>query len=744
MLMGVSGRVKDSSVSSERAGGQGRRKGFTQTHRGALCRAESGPRNMIWPTGGSGAAPAVVPGVVGGVFGGVVSRRKSGRRPGYLREQEEGRTPPVNPALCAETANHSAPLDPGPAPPPPLPHPPSPPCPWGVSSVTGLPPSLTGSAVPPPQPPDPLPHSSLGPHPAPPPARPAPALPERAVAAVTERPLDAAAGRWPSRGDPAVTPDPKDVHSDSDSDSASSLTSGYESASAPPLPCGEAWDALRRRYEAVLQECLHSSRRNAQIEAMMMKLQRLQQKAVLEDDYDTAERFGQKLEELGQERGSLQLGLPSRHPAVSHFLERLRRGVGAALQDTEGSRSSGARSESVVEERERRRGAPQDSQKRREQLVQEQQRVQEETQDLRSRLQELQERSQRLEAELQQEEEEPEEGVAPALRSSTPAQLQELSRALEDLVTSQHRAQICTQPPALLLRLQEQEAALKACIKETTAKVVMSQRVGGGLRRRVSVSEAQLLALQEAKLAAISGTCRKALQAELKVLHGERERLEGLASRLQALSSGTSRELARMKSQHCLLRQDLQQRQAQYESTQRENTLKYIELLEDKLHSCGNSVLERVWEADLEAPPPEPRPEPRPKQEQDCAMLTALGGRWCSETGLQHSEFTKKLEEFLFCMEDSQDPCDLAAEVTEVMERCELIGRRLETLEEQLQTAILDRDPALAHILILLTWSRAARLRSVTVAIRSQAQGRSRAGFRVSRTHSRGLRQSGC
>ncbi|KAJ8361425.1 hypothetical protein SKAU_G00179500 [Synaphobranchus kaupii] len=739
-----------------------------------------------YDTGGPGAAPGVVS--TGGS-----SHRRLGRRPGYLRLQDEDRRSPVYPTICAVSPSHSAPLEPGLASDPP----PS----SCVSHGGQRRPSHTPSVSNPAPLDRPLPHSSLRPDSPrgtdslPPPARdqftssfsfirlsltsdprtdrtpppspgPGAARTDQPVTAVTDKPLDPAGERWVSRessgghtaGHTAVTPELKDLLPDldscslsldsSDSASASSVTSGYESAtpcgggSATPCgggsatPCGDTWGALLRRYEGILQDCLHSNRTNAQIEAMMLKLQRLQQKAILEDDYDTAERFGQKLEELRGEKSSLRLGLPSRHPALSHLLERLRVGVCAALQETAGSHS-GEMQQVAVEERGR--GSPlgrdstQDPRKRREHLLQEKKLVQEEMQTLRCRMQELQRRSQRLEEELLQddqlgeellqEEEHLEEGVAPALRSCSPAQLQELSRALDDLVTSEHHAQIYAQPPPLLLRLKEQEEALKACIKETTAKVVMSQRVGGGLQRKVSASETQLLALHEAKLAAISGSdfsSAKELKAELKALYGERDRLESLARRLQALSSGNSRELARMKSEHSLLKQDLEHRQAQYETTQRENTLKYIELLEEKLHSCGNSVLERLWEADLEAchlllrapsccgPGGEevpatqaPPPEPHPKQEQDCAMLMALGGRWCSDTGLQHSEFTKKLEEFLFCMEDSQDPCDVNAEVTGVTEQCELIGRRLESLEEQLQTAISERDHALAHILTL-------------------------------------------
>ncbi|KAJ8393237.1 hypothetical protein AAFF_G00063090 [Aldrovandia affinis] len=560
--------------------------------------------------------------------------------------------------------------------------------------------------------------------------QPGPALPDESAVVVTDKPLDPSGPQWGNRegeGEPAVTPELKDLLPDSDScslsldssdsASASSLTSGYESAT----PCGgDGWDSVLKRYEGILQDCLHSNRTNAQIEAMMLKLQRLQQKAILEDDYDTAERFGQKLEELQREKSSLKLGLPSRHHVVSHFLERLRTGVHRALQEAVGS-DIGERRELVREEAGWRlpqdEEHTQDPRTQRDRLLQEKQLVQEETQELCCRLRALQERSQQLEQELLQEEqlEQPEEREGPALRSCTLTQLQDLGRVLDDLVTSEHRTKICTHPPPLICRLKEQEAALDTCIKETTAKVVMSQRLGGSLRRKVSASETQLLALHEAKLSAISGSdfsSAKELRTEMKALCGERDRLDGLVKRLQALSLGNSQELARMKGEHSLLRRDLEHEQAQFEKTQRENAVKYIELLEDRLHSCGNSAVERVWEADLEAchlllrglqhrapscsgpdskealDALEPRPQPRPKQEQDCAMLTALGGRWCPEADLQHSEFTKKLEEFLFCMEDNQleDPCDEAAEVTEVTEQCKLIHHRLESLEEQLQS----------------------------------------------------------
>ncbi len=83
------------------------------------------------------------------------------------------------------------------------------------------------------------------------------------------------------------------------------------------------------------------------------------------------------------------------------------------------------------------------------------------------------------------------------------------------------------------------------------------------------------------------------------------------------------------------------------------------------LCSCGGPALEHIWEADLEAchlllkgldqrtssisetqdlpsiPGSGSDVLPFTKEEADCAMLTALGGRWCPEADLQHSEFTK-------------------------------------------------------------------------------------------------------
>ncbi|XP_053730601.1 disrupted in schizophrenia 1 protein isoform X1 [Synchiropus splendidus] len=499
-----------------------------------------------------------------------------------------------------------------------------------------------------------------------------------------------------------------------DSDTASA-SSGYESAT-PALDQG--WDLLVKKHECVLQDCLQSNRTYTKIESMMLRLQRLQQKAILDDDYDAAERFGKKLQELSRERGDLQLALPSRQPSITLFLEQLGQVVHSVLQRTE---ARPARDDSELEV-----GEHQNSSERKERLLKQKEIVEEEMEELQEKLAELKNRSRSLELQIQQEEQqrEAEELEGSVLKNYTVTQLRELRRTLQDLVHSENRTQISVSPPAAIHRIQEQEQALNLSIKEATAKVVMSQRLGSSLRRKVSETETQLLALHEAKVAAVSGndfSGAKELTAEMKAVNLERERVEVLVKRLNSLSCGSSQELARMKEQRQQLRQELTEKEMLHETQLKDNATKYIELLEDKLHSCGCPGLERIWEADLEAchlflrglqlrtpscsgvemedlPVAEAHSQLRSKDEEDCAMLTALGGRWCPEADLQNSEFTKKLEEFLFCVEENHQE-DTHSETSDLMERCMQICDRLFTLEMDLKSAMENQDESLTESL---------------------------------------------
>lgn len=80
--------------------------------------------------------------------------------------------------------------------------------------------------------------------------------------------------------------------------------------------------------------------------------------------------------------------------------------------------------------------------------------MQEEIAELQQRLTELKDRSRRLEQQIQQEEQqvEAEELEGSMLKSCTVAQLRDMSRALQDLVTSENRRQISVSPPPSTLR----------------------------------------------------------------------------------------------------------------------------------------------------------------------------------------------------------------------------------------------------------------------------------------------------
>lgn len=537
---------------------------------------------------------------------------------------------------------------------------------------------------------------------------------------------------------------------DSDTASASSVTSGYESAT--PASTEQGWECVVKKYDQVLQECLQNNCTHTKIESMMLRLQRLQQKAILEDDYDAAERFGKKLEELCRERAALKLGLPSRQPAVDQFLQRLSAVVNSALERTDYAAQHRVSTELDGSDQS---DLSQGPQQRRNRLIQEKRLVELEMSELQQRLSELELRRRSLEQQIQDQEAEAESEdlETSVLKTYSVSQIQDLHRNLQDLLSSQDRSQITVSPPPSVLRLQEQEQTLNLSIKEATAKVMMTQRLGSSLRRKVSETETQLLALHEAKLAAISGndfSSAKQLKAEMKSVYQERERLEALTRRLQTLSSSSRDELSGLKEQRQRLRRELEDRQAQHESRLKDNATKYMELLEDRMQSYGCPGLERIWEADLEAchlflrglqlrtpslcgsdnalPPDLSKHNPpcskMNEEEEDCAMLTALGGRWCPDANLQNSEFTKKLEEFLFCVEDNA-PEDGVSEVgaTDLTEQCELISDRLMTLEEELQMAIHNRDQELTQSLEKEVQNVKATLQSMLAQLQKDEEG---------------------
>lgn len=81
----------------------------------------------------------------------------------------------------------------------------------------------------------------------------------------------------------------------------------------------------------MLQDYLLSNRRQLEVTSLIFKLQKLQEKAVEDGDYDMAETLRQRLEDLEQEKGRLPWALPSQQPALRSFLGYLATQTHAAL-----------------------------------------------------------------------------------------------------------------------------------------------------------------------------------------------------------------------------------------------------------------------------------------------------------------------------------------------------------------------------------------------------------------------------
>uniref|UniRef100_A0A8D0FEA0 DISC1 scaffold protein n=1 Tax=Strix occidentalis caurina TaxID=311401 RepID=A0A8D0FEA0_STROC len=374
----------------------------------------------------------------------------------------------------------------------------------------------------------------------------------------------------------------------------SSVTSGYESSFTVS---DHNWDTLMKKYEPVLQDCLLGNRSTLKIKSLILRLQRLQEKAIEEENYDRADKFRRKLEELEKEKNSLKFQLPSRHPSISSFLDRFITQVQAALR-----------------------------------------------------------------------------------------------------WAADHR-------------LQEKEQSFSMSIKETTDKVCTSQKLCSTLRRKVSDIETQLPALLEAKMLAVSGNnfgTAKDLTEEIRSLTSEKEGLEGLLNELLVLSARNVRKLERIKDDYTRLKQELEQGEAAFVTNVKENAEKYMEILEDKLHSCRSQLLQRVWEADLEACQLLIRGFQL--KENSCCVFeeeeNQMDEMEMSADGPSDSEkrkeghFPKGTEwGTVSCPKHSELKEEFFIFSAELGEKCEAISEKLVHLEDQLQTSACRVDEGLAQSL---------------------------------------------
>ncbi|NXK29132.1 DISC1 protein, partial [Arenaria interpres] len=350
----------------------------------------------------------------------------------------------------------------------------------------------------------------------------------------------------------------------------SSVTSGYESSFTVS---DHNWDTLMKKYEPVLQDCLLGNRSTLKIKSLILRLQRLQEKAIEEDDFDRADKFRRKLEELEKEKNSLKFQLPSRHPSVSSFLDRFITQVQAALRWAADHRHEGTHLcheneykhlRSSYEER------MQVSATKRNQLLQEKKWLQKETEDLRARLAILEAKDQQLRREIEEHDrliQSQDCELTALLGCVSLKELQEISKAVDDTLASSYQIPFSLDLPGTIKSLQEKEQLFSMSIKETTAKVCASQKLCSTLRRKVSDIETQLPALLEAKMLAVSGSnfgTAKDLTEEIRSLTSEKEGLEGLLNELLVLSARNVRKLERIKDDYIRLKHELEQGEAAF------------------------------------------------------------------------------------------------------------------------------------------------------------------------------------
>ncbi|NWS21095.1 DISC1 protein, partial [Pachyramphus minor] len=509
----------------------------------------------------------------------------------------------------------------------------------------------------------------------------------------------------------------------------SSVTSGYESSFTVS---DRNWDILMKKYEPVLQDCLLGNRSMLKVKSLILRFQRLQEKAIEEDDYDRADKFRRKLEELEKEKKSLKFQLPSRHPSVSSFLDRFLTQVQAALrwaadhrheENDLGHEKEHKLLRSTYQER------MQVSTTKRSQLFQEKMRLQKEIEELRTRLTILEAKDQQLRREIEEQDkliQSQDCELAALLGCISLRELQEISKAVDDTLAFSYQIPFSLDLPGTIKSLQEKERLFSMSIKETTAKVCTSQKLCSTLRRKVSDIETHLPALLEAKMLAVSGNnfgTAKDLAEEIRSLTSEKEGLEGLLNELLVLSAKNVRKLERIKDDYTRLKQELEQGETAFVTTVKENAEKYMEILEDKLHSCGSQLLQRVWEADLEAcqlfiqgfqlketsccvfeeeenqmEEMEMTADGPPDSEKRKEGHFLKGTEWGTVSCNKHSVLKQVMEDISFGTEGhlSEEFFIFSAELGE---KCEAISEKLVHLEDQLQSSTCRVDEGFAQSL---------------------------------------------
>ncbi|XP_051880811.1 disrupted in schizophrenia 1 protein [Pristis pectinata] len=493
----------------------------------------------------------------------------------------------------------------------------------------------------------------------------------------------------------------------SDGSCGSSVTSGYESSITV---LDQKCNSLMRKYDPILQDCLHENRMKLKLQTLILKLQKLQKKAVQNDDYEKADKFNKKLAELKREQSSLKFQLPSYHPCILRFLQKFE------LQQQVAEHQN----DCILNKRS--------------QLIQDRQQLQKEIAEIKERLALLEARDHQLCIEI-------EEGnrliescdcELTSLPNTSASELHDLHKMLEDVLPLRNKVLLNEELPEHIKRLQRREQLLSIAIKTAAAKVCSSQKLCSNFSKKVSDIETQLPTLLEAKMLAISGyefSTAKDCAEEIKCLTSDKGRLEGIINDLQSLIIRNGQQLEAIKDDYSRLKTELEQEERLFENDQRENVIKYMGVLEDKLHSCGTHLFEKVWEADLETCQLFIRglhlkessyhacegEEYRTGEEDEaiedsCSDIKDAGDYffpnkqdWRTvQCFVPDQKETDSSEVSMKCFpstKGSQSKVAYKGSAVEIGEQCEDISDKLVCLEEQLQVAVNNHDDSLTQYL---------------------------------------------
>ncbi|XP_078256156.1 disrupted in schizophrenia 1 protein-like [Rhinoraja longicauda] len=478
---------------------------------------------------------------------------------------------------------------------------------------------------------------------------------------------------------------------------------------------------------------------NLVLQSLILKLQTLQKKAVQDDDYEKADKFNKKLAELKREQSSLKFQLPSYHPCIVKFLQKLELQLqfsehqnDCIFNKNEGNFSMGSNEDKYSDSN---YDNLQISWSRRSQLIQDRQEIQSEIADIKERLALLEARDHQLSREIEEGSRLIElcDSELISLPTTSPSELHDLHKTLEDVLPLRNKVLLNAELPEDIKSLQRREHMLSMAIKTAASKVCSSQKLCSNFGKKVSDIETQLLTLLEAKMLAISGhefSTAKDCAKEIKSLTSNKARLEEIINDLQGLISSNSQQLEAIKGDYSSLKTELEQEESLFENNQRESIIKYMAFLEDKLHSCGTHLFEKVWEADLETCQlfirglhlKEPsyhaceEEEYRTGEEDEaievaCSDIKDTGDVFpCKQDGHNVQCFVPDQKEidsseirmkYFLSTKSSQSKVAYKDSAVDIREQCEGISDRLVRLEEQLQVAVNNHDDRLTHILLL-------------------------------------------